>query len=95
MDLSHLTLTERVDLGERVKAIVDTQGFRDLCQVIELHGEGLLRHVVYAKPRADASEYADAIGHLRGLGELAPIARGIVEDGKLAGAELRAEQEGQ
>lgn len=95
VDMSHLTPTERVAVGERVGELVESQGFRDLCEVIKLHGEGILASIQYAKPKAEASEYADVIGHLRGLGELAPIARGIIEDGKLAGAEQRAEEEGQ
>jgi len=95
VDLSHLTKDERVAMGERVSEMVESQGFRDFCQVIKLHSEGILAQVKLTRPKTNASEYADVIGHLRGLDELGPIARGIVEDGKLAAAEKAREEEGQ
>ena len=81
-------------LAERYKVLVpEHPGFGDLCGVLKIHRDGLVAVLMHRKPDSEAASYADMVGHLRGLDEIVPLARGIVENGKNAAAELRGAEE--
>lgn len=93
VDLDGIPLTRQVEIGERVKALIEHPGFDDLCEVLKVHRDGLVAMLIHRKPDPEAASYADIVGHLRGLDEIVPLALGIVENGKNAAAELRGAEE--
>lgn len=94
VDLTGWSLRRQVEAAENLERLLEHPGFKDLCEVLALHGEGVLAQIIFRKPDYEAASYADSIGHLRGLREIEPIARGVAENGKEAAAELRAKEEG-
>lgn len=87
------SLSEQVVAGEQVQELLDHPGFGVLAHIVHIHREGLRDRVVYRKPDWNSANYADAIGHLRGLGEFVPLAKGIVENGKAAAQAVRENEE--
>lgn len=87
------SLTEQVEAGEKVAELLEHPGFKILANVIETHREALLSFRILRKPDAEASSYADAIGHARGLDEFVPLARGIVQNGAFAAQTLRERED--
>lgn len=93
VDLAGQPLKRQVEMGENLEALLEHPGFADLCEVLKTHREGLVAARIYRKPDPDGASYADLIGHLRGLSEIEPIARGVVENGKAAAAEQRRDEQ--
>ena len=87
------SLTEQVEAGEKVAELLEHPGFKVLADVIETHRQAVLSWRVLHKPDADAASYADAIGHLRGLDEFVPLARGVVQNGEFAAQTLRQKED--
>lgn len=95
VDLGDTPLSTQVEMGERVDGLVESEAFRDLCEVVRTHRDGLVELLLHnVKPGADAAAYADVVGHLRGLSEFELLARGVIENGKDAAAQMRAAEEG-
>jgi hypothetical protein len=74
--------SDHVRIGEQVEEILDHPGFQALVHALHIHSESTLRHRMLRKADSDAAIYADVMGHLRGLSEVVPIARGLVQNGK-------------
>lgn len=87
------SLTEQVEAGEKVAELLEHPGFQYVAAVIAAHREAILSFRILRKPDADASSYADAIGHARGLDEFVPLARGIVQNGTFAAQTLRQKED--
>jgi hypothetical protein len=87
------TRSEQVVTGEQVEEILNHPGFQALAHALHVHGESLLNQRLFRKADAEGAPYADVMGHIRGLREVVPIARGLVQNGKDAGQALRLEEE--
>lgn len=87
------TRQEQVGVGEQVEEMLKHPGFQALAHALHLHGEGLFHQRMFRKADADAASYADTVGHIRGLKEVVPIAKGLIQNGQEAAQALREEEE--
>lgn len=84
---------EQVVVGEQVEELLSHPGFQALVHALHIHKEGLLLQRTLRKADPDASAYADVMGHIRGLDEVVPIARGLAQNGKDVAERRREEGE--
>lgn len=85
--------SEQVAVGEQVEELLSHPGFQALVHALHINGESLMNARLFRKADPDAAVYADMVGHLRGLREVVPLAKGLVQNGKEAEQELRATEE--
>jgi hypothetical protein len=86
------TATQHIRNGEVVADLLNHPGFEVLSAVLRIHGEGIRDRVIFRKPDPNPAAYADAVGHMRGLAEVEPLARGIVQNGKDVEARVKEEE---
>lgn len=87
------SLSEQIVTGEQVEELLEHPGFQALAHALHVHGEAILMQRMFRKADSEAAPYADAVGHMRGLKEVVPMARGLVQNGKEAGQRLREQEE--
>lgn len=85
--------SEQVVIGEQVEEMLNHPGFQALAHALHIHKESVLRARTFRKADPDAAAYADVMGHIRGLDEVVPIARGLVQNGKEVAERRREEGE--
>lgn len=86
------TRQEQVNVGEQVEQILEHPGFKALLEVLQIQEESETRMRLYRKADADAAVYADHIGYIRGLREVLPLAKGLIQNGKEAGQAIRQKE---
>lgn len=85
--------SEQIAIGEQVEEMLNHPGFQALAHALHIHKESLLRQRTLRKADSDASAYADVMGHIRGLDEVVPLARGLVQNGNEVAERRHAEGE--
>jgi hypothetical protein len=86
---------ERAEAGRQMAALIASPGFKVLKEAIRAH-QGQLTAMLMARPAAsDGAVYADVVGQLKGIAAIEPIARGVVQEGEAAEAEIRSAEEGE
>jgi hypothetical protein len=84
---------EQVRVGEEVEELLKHPGFQALAHALHIHKESVLRSRIYRGADPNPAAYADVMGHARGLDEVVPLARGIVQNGQEVAERRRAEGE--
>jgi hypothetical protein len=87
------TRQEQANVGEQIEEMLNSPGFQALAHALHLLGEERLNSRLFRKTDPDGAAYADTMGHIRGLKEVVPIAKGLVQNGKDAAQALREEED--
>lgn len=83
--------SEQVKVGQQVEEILQHPGFQALVHALHIQKESILRQRVYRQPSDNPAAYADVTGQIRGIDEVVPLARGLVQNGNEVAERRRRE----
>jgi hypothetical protein len=93
-ELDTRSLYERVEAGNRVLSLQDTEAWADMRRGIAGKQAGLSAYLMGLPGDKDSGIFAKVTGEMAGVALIAVIATDIIADGEKAAQEIRAREEG-
>jgi|GEM_PF-5747585 len=88
-----IALTEsaqrQVEIGEEVQALMEHPGWEHLVAAAAFRQRMLSSGLMAISGTSEAARYSDLTGHMKGVGEIESIARGLIDVGDQAKAQTR------